>query len=165
MNILIPLADGHKISKRVMLSICMQNVDCDIYVVSRPGPTIATNYPHSRHVAQCENMNLLKQYASSPFTVYMDGDVELGSPCDISDMCTWLANNEVYDAVALNTKNIDCLSYKEQTGHVIIACMCIRKLSLDTYTFKSYKHECPCINLNRNLKIKYLDDRRLYEVK
>jgi hypothetical protein len=143
----------------------MQDIDCDVYIVSRPGPTIATNHPHDRHVAQCENMNLLKKYASSPFTVYMDNDVEFGSPYDVSDMCQWLVENSEYDAVALNTKNISCLSYKEKTGHVIIACMCIRKSSLDLYTFKSHGHECPCIDLNRNLKIKYLDNRRLFEVK
>jgi len=165
MNILIPLADGHPIPKAVMAGICAQAGDNKVYVISRPEPDPTKNYPHDRHMAQCENMNLLKKYASFPYTLYMDRDVVFTSDHDLSDMASWLDAHEDYDAIALNTKNINCLEYKEKNRHVIIACMCIRQLSLDKYTFVSNGNECPCLDLNRRLRIKYLDSRKLHEVK
>lgn len=165
MNILIPLADGHPIPKAVMAGICSQPGNINVYVVSRPEPDPRNNYPHDRHAAQCENMNLLKKYASFPYTVYMDRDVVLTSDHDISDMASFLDAHEEYDAVALNTKAINCLEYKEKNKHVIVACMCVRTSSLDGYTFVSNGNECPCLDFNRRMKIKYLDNRRLHELR
>jgi hypothetical protein len=159
MNILIPLADGRVIASETIKSIAMQTVDCNIVAISRPaglGSEILQ--------AQCYNMNLLKKYASTPYTFYMDNDVVLSSKTDIEDCTNFLGDHAEFDAVALDTKGGN-IRKREAMGHVVIAATLIRSSFLENYSFFSNGNACQCVDFNIRAKVKYLDDRRLTEIR
>jgi hypothetical protein len=158
-NILVPLADGRKLSSNTIKSIAMQTNECNIIAISRP-----EGGRDGFLQAQCYNMNLLKKYASEPYTFYMDNDVILSSPIDIACCMGFLIHNEEFDAVALDTKGGN-IRKREAMGHVVTAAFMVRSSFLQNYTFCTDGTHCQCIDFNKKAKITYLDDRRLKEEK
>lgn len=162
-NILIPAADGHALAWETIQSIAMQSSPCNVVILSRPRA-------HSSdagliRASEAGNRNLLKQYASDPFVFYCDSDVVFTSNSDVSDSIKFLIENPDWDAVALNTKESQNINMAMDLKHVPIACVCIRTSALREYTFTGNHDECCCIDFNKKLKIRYLDDRKLIEVK
>jgi hypothetical protein len=151
------MADGHKLAFEVYQALSQQLIKCNIVPLTRPkGKDIC--------LAQVDNMNLLKRFASDPYTIFMDDDVVLSGPTDLFDMECFLDENPEYDAVAYDTKYTN-IENSTKLKHVICAIFMIRKSTLDNYTFASKDGQCQCMDVNEKLKIRYLDDRRLTEIK
>jgi hypothetical protein len=153
-HILIPQKDGHGLHKTVLHGLSIQDVDFKVISISRP----SDRHPPIIGGSEAECRNLLKEYASDPYTFYMDSDVECTSSHDLSDCITFLDSHTEWDAVVLDTKT------RIQKPNVIIAFMCIRKTVLDTYTFMATNRECCCRDVDKKLRVRYLDDRFLREV-
>lgn len=155
MRILIPMADGYPLCDATIKSIARQTVPCDIYTVSRPKPH-ASDLGLIRN-SEAANRNLLKKYATPSYVFYMDPDVVFTSDHDVEDCMKFLDESVSYDAVALDTKG-------GLHPHVCIACFCVRESSLKGYVFTGDHDHCCCLDLNKKMKIKYLDSRLLKEI-
>lgn len=155
MNILMPLGPGYTISKDVLNAIFMQTVQCFLCVKEN----LEIKEKRSNEMA---NRNDLKRFASAPYTLCMDSNVILSSPFDVNDMVNFMNLNDNYDAVALDTKGIN-IDMATIDRHVVIACMMVRFPVLQQLTFRQEKNECLCYCVNRDIRICYLDSRRLTE--
>jgi hypothetical protein len=159
-DILIPMADGHRLSTLTLYGISIQDITLSIIPLTRP---------NGGHELEASNRNLLKQYAEGDYVCMMDSDVVLLNPTDASDCLTYLKTHPDVDAVALDTKVID-VKKQEQQRHVCIAFMCIRVSTLKSIIFSTdgiddKTKPCNCESVNMACKIKYLDDRKLTEDK
>lgn len=162
-HILTPLADGQILDPWCDLSIAGQRTQCIRIPISRP------RNDSSCRISEAECRNELKKYASKPYSFLLDSDAYFTSPFDVSDCIEFLNKNTELDAVALDTKSLGSVE-KQQKKWVIIAAMCVRYEKLQTITFgPTYETDgrelCCCISVNKNLRIRYLDGRRLGEIK
>jgi hypothetical protein len=167
-NILIPLADGRALHYTTIRSIAAQTMQCNVIPLSRP-----EGYgPEGILLAQAANMNLLKPFASYPYTGYMDNDVYFTNSNQVEMALSFLSENPTIDAVALDTKGGN-LKKRAEKKHVVIACFFIRTDKLDKYEFSAafnlahprQLHCCPCIDFNDKLRVVYLDGVHIGEVK
>lgn len=160
-NLLIPLADGRKIAYDTLYGIMIQKVEVDIIPVSRP--EIRVNRENGVDTAKTINLKILLQYASKPYTFIMDNDVCPITNEDFSACIRFLDRNPEYDAVSLDTKNIEFSSRDRK--HVCIAFTCLRYDGIKKINFDKKEHlECLCSLMSRSIKMRYLNDMRLKEI-
>jgi hypothetical protein len=162
--ILIPMADGHSLAKKVLHGIDMQTVDCRVFPITRPMNM------QNRRISEAESRNELVKFAVQPFVLMIDCSTEFTSATDVADAVSQLEQRVDYDALAYNTKGYKKekdLLFDINNRHIDIGCMVVRGDVLQRVTFgqpESMKGSCLCIKFNQDVKIGWVDFRTLNEV-
>lgn len=159
-TVLMPLADGQKISQQVLTGLSGQTVQCDLVPITRPRH-------NNRMVSILATRNELTNYADGEYCLMMDSDVVICGETDVDDLRYFLEGNPEIDAVALNVKHAD-IKHEHEIGHVNVACMMIKTRVLQRISFKVLSDGmmpgCECRALSKEIKARYIDDRPVEEI-
>jgi hypothetical protein len=155
-KVLIPIGYDEFRLPEVDAGVACQTIPSE--TVYQVGPRPTTKRPVVVGGSETENRNVLRQYADGPYTACLDSDVDLrGCPTAFACCVLYLGAHPDVDVVALDTKG------HTGRGPVRISCSVWRTEILKAYTFVATKDECCCVDVNRRLKIKWLN--QIWEIK
>lgn len=146
--VLIPMRDGHYLSKDVLYGLAFQSLDLEIYPLTRePLPGDSSH----GYLCQAENRNLLFKIAetlpAAEYVFMMDADKEILSHNVFEKMVNRLMFNDTFGACFLTGYHDD------NSAHIDIGCFCIRKsLIPEIKFFSANKHTCNCNSLIQQIK-------------
>ena len=164
MNCLIPLAIGHSIHPEVYKGLAIQSVETIIYPVTSPLKT-------GDWSGCCDNLNVLNAYISHPYVLKIDNRVVFERPDDLQYAIDYLHAHPELDGVVYDTlgKSNDKLSMHALYNHVDCACIIMNGKAAAKVKHsdvdKEGRKRCTCISYNEQLKIAYIPDRKIHEVK
>lgn len=150
-DILIPMAIGHKLRSKTIASIAAQTVPCSIVPVTGPH-----SLNKRKEEATCRNAlrDLVKM--DDGVSLLLDSDIEFSTERDVEDMIAYLESRPDLDGVSIDHKGLTDMD------HVSIGCCLIRNASLKKVDFTETP-ACCCIPANKALKLEYLPGRRVTE--
>jgi len=112
---------------------------------------------------EVDNRNALMSEASRPYAAMLNHDVVLAGEYDLRDCIDFLEAHPEWDVVALNTKRNHDIKKAMEGKHVINACIVFRTAAMTGFVWEVNLDQCTCLALNTEKRIRYLDNRRLYE--
>lgn len=150
MKVLIPIGYDELRLPEVDAGVWAQTISCEpVYQV---GPKQLTERPSIVGGSEADNRNLLRQFADGQYTACMDSDVDLrGHPTAMACCVLYLDAHPDVDVVAIDTKG------HTGKGGVRISCSVWRTDVLKKYEFVATDRECCCVDVNRRLRIKWLN--------
>jgi hypothetical protein len=158
-HILTPLAPNKKVSEIAEKMLLSQTVQCRRFTHCQPG-----NFSH-RRLHESFNRNVLKNYATNPYTVWMDHDVVLSDPEQLERCIKYLKDHDDLGGVAIDTKGINT-KRAEMKGHVVVACVVMRGWIARTLEYRPWTASgedsdlaCNCHAINNDMKYARTDIR------
>lgn len=149
--VLIPIKEGHYLSKCVTSGLIAQSLELEIYVVSNPVmEEDFSSHNNSNYYSQAKNRNKLFHIGYGLDTDYVfmiDADKEIKKKNVFEKMKNRLEYNEKYGACFL-------VDYYSGGEHIDIGCFCIRREIMPEIRFFSpNNHTCNCRSLTDKIKL------------
>lgn len=168
-TIFTPKADHEALHPEVLGGLLLQkDVKWSWVVLSRPKPEKPIGDGKTVEDAVSDNKNLLRTFSNNEYILWLDSDVVLTSDHDLFDLRKALDEHPEIDGFALDTKDVNVVQRIERKGHVVCACVMVRKITALNTIWNARQHDgspgCACLGYNKALKLRYLDNRKLKEV-